>query len=89
MALLSTAIGFGFPAYRSFKAVETPNKDDDTQWLSGCRMARVVLRRGLVSLTPPLPSRCISTVYWTVFGFFAVLEHCADAIIFWFPFYHT
>ena len=27
-------IGFVFPAYLSFKAVETPDTRDDTQWLT-------------------------------------------------------
>lgn len=26
-------IGFLFPAYYSFKAIESPNKEDDKQWL--------------------------------------------------------
>ncbi|KAF9434367.1 ER membrane protein DP1/Yop1 [Entomortierella beljakovae] len=32
--LLSNLIGWIYPAYRSFKALETPEKDDDKQWLT-------------------------------------------------------
>ena len=26
-------IGFGYPAFKSFQAIETKSKGDDTQWL--------------------------------------------------------
>eukprot|EP00287_Rhodomonas_sp_CCMP768_P002885 CAMPEP_0196735664 /NCGR_PEP_ID=MMETSP1091-20130531/14015_1 /TAXON_ID=302021 /ORGANISM="Rhodomonas sp., Strain CCMP768" /LENGTH=125 /DNA_ID=CAMNT_0042079319 /DNA_START=144 /DNA_END=521 /DNA_ORIENTATION=- len=32
--VLCMVIGFMYPAYMSYKAIKTPNKDDDTQWLS-------------------------------------------------------
>jgi TB2/DP1, HVA22 family len=31
--LMVTVVGIAFPAYASFKAIETDSKDDDTQWL--------------------------------------------------------
>lgn len=31
-SLLSTVIGFVYPAYASFKAIESPSRADDKQW---------------------------------------------------------
>lgn len=31
--IISNMVGFLYPAYRSYKAVKTEDKDDDTQWL--------------------------------------------------------
>lgn len=32
--LVVSLVGFIYPAYQSFKAISTPNTDDDTQWLT-------------------------------------------------------
>lgn len=59
-SLLTNLLGFLYPAYKSFKAIESKHKDDDTQWLT----------------------------YWTVFGFFNVLEFFSDTLLYWLPFYY-
>ncbi len=33
LRLVGTLVGFLYPAYMSFKAIESVNKTDDTQWL--------------------------------------------------------
>lgn len=33
-SLLTDLLGFVYPAYMSFKAIESKGKDDDTQWLT-------------------------------------------------------
>jgi len=58
--LLTNLIGFAYPAYASFKAIESASKEDDVQWLT----------------------------YWTVFGFFSIVETVVDTIVYWFPFYY-
>lgn len=32
--LITNVIGFAYPAYQSFKAIESSHKEDDTQWLT-------------------------------------------------------
>ncbi|KAL1924094.1 uncharacterized protein VTP21DRAFT_7129 [Calcarisporiella thermophila] len=57
--LITNLIGVIYPVYKSFKALETRETNDDTQWLT----------------------------YWTVYGFFSLLEHFTDLLLFWIPFY--
>ncbi|KAF9411438.1 ER membrane protein DP1/Yop1, partial [Podila epigama] len=59
--LLSNIIGFVFPAYRSFKALESPGHDDDTQWLTYWTVY------GFVSI---LESFTDVLLYWLPFYFF-------------------
>lgn len=33
VASLSSLVGFGYPAYKSFQAIESKHKGDDAQWL--------------------------------------------------------
>ncbi|KAI3639019.1 hypothetical protein MIR68_003517 [Amoeboaphelidium protococcarum] len=59
-SLLTNLLGFLYPAYKSFKAIESHATDDDTQWLT----------------------------YWTVYGFFTVIEFFTDILLHWLPFYY-
>ncbi|KAJ3228439.1 hypothetical protein HDU81_006161 [Chytriomyces hyalinus] len=60
-ALITTLLGFLWPAYQSYKAIEDSDKENDTQWLT----------------------------YWTVFGFFNVIEVFTDYLLYWIPFYYA
>ncbi|KAF9436201.1 ER membrane protein DP1/Yop1 [Entomortierella beljakovae] len=59
--LLSNLLGWVYPAYRSFKALETPEKDDDRQWLTYWTVY------GFVSI---LESFTDILLYWFPFYFF-------------------
>ncbi|KAF9291224.1 ER membrane protein DP1/Yop1 [Mortierella alpina] len=59
--LLSNILGWVYPAYRSFKALETPSKDDDKQWLTYWAVY------GFVSI---LESFTDVLLYWFPFYFF-------------------
>ncbi|GJJ68722.1 receptor expression-enhancing protein 5/6 [Entomortierella parvispora] len=59
--LLSNLLGFVYPAYRSFKALESPGKDDDKQWLTYWTVY------GFVSI---LESFTDVLLYWFPFYFF-------------------
>ncbi|KAF9916968.1 ER membrane protein DP1/Yop1 [Lobosporangium transversale] len=59
--LLSNLLGWVYPAYRSFKALETQQKDDDTQWLTYWTVY------GFVSI---LESFTDILLYWFPFYFF-------------------
>ncbi|KAG0234768.1 ER membrane protein DP1/Yop1 [Actinomortierella wolfii] len=59
--LFSNLLGFVYPAYRSFKALETPEKEDDKQWLTYWTVY------GFVSI---LESFTDILLYWFPFYFF-------------------
>ncbi|KAI1311869.1 ER membrane protein DP1/Yop1 [Mortierella claussenii] len=59
--LLSNLLGWVYPAYRSFKALETPQKEDDKQWLTYWTVY------GFVSI---LESFTDVLLYWFPFYFF-------------------
>ncbi|KAI1321654.1 ER membrane protein DP1/Yop1 [Mortierella claussenii] len=59
--LLSNLLGWVYPAYRSFKALETPSADDDKQWLT------YWTTYGFVSI---LESFTDILLYWFPFYFF-------------------
>ncbi|KAG0209009.1 ER membrane protein DP1/Yop1 [Mortierella sp. GBA30] len=59
--LLSNLLGWVYPAYRSFKALETPEKEDDKQWLTYWTVY------GFVSI---LESFTDILLYWFPFYFF-------------------
>ncbi|KAI7825139.1 TB2/DP1, HVA22 family-domain-containing protein, partial [Gamsiella multidivaricata] len=59
--LLSNLLGWVYPAYRSFKALETPQTDDDKQWLTYWTVY------GFVSI---LESFTDILLYWFPFYFF-------------------
>jgi receptor expression-enhancing protein 5/6 len=58
---LTSIVGFVYPTLMSFRAIETKQKGDDTQWL----------------------------IYWTVYGFFTVLETFVDYVLYFVPFYYA
>jgi receptor expression-enhancing protein 5/6 len=39
-SLLTNLLGFVYPAFASFKAIESKNKEDDTQWCVFCPVLR-------------------------------------------------
>ncbi|KAF9336505.1 ER membrane protein DP1/Yop1 [Podila minutissima] len=59
--LFSNLLGFAYPAYRSFKALESPEKDDDKQWLTYWTVY------GFVSI---IESFTDFLLYWFPFYFF-------------------
>ncbi|KAF9423321.1 ER membrane protein DP1/Yop1 [Podila epigama] len=59
--LFSNLLGWVYPAYRSFKALETPEKEDDKQWLTYWTVY------GFVSI---LESFTDILLYWFPFYFF-------------------
>ncbi|KAF9376636.1 ER membrane protein DP1/Yop1 [Podila verticillata] len=59
--LFSNLLGFAYPAYRSFKALESPGKDDDKQWLTYWTVY------GFVSI---IESFTDFLLYWFPFYFF-------------------
>ncbi|KAG0271030.1 ER membrane protein DP1/Yop1 [Linnemannia exigua] len=59
--LFSNLLGFVYPAYRSFKALESPEKEDDKQWLTYWTVY------GFVSI---IESFTDVLLYWFPFYFF-------------------
>ncbi|KAF9948561.1 ER membrane protein DP1/Yop1 [Mortierella alpina] len=73
--LLSNVLGWVYPAYRSFKALESPSKDDDRQCVNPMLSASFNCM--------PVPR----LTYWAVYGFVSILESFTDVLLYWFPFY--
>ncbi|KAF9980732.1 ER membrane protein DP1/Yop1 [Modicella reniformis] len=75
--LLSNLLGWIYPAYRSFKALESPVAEDDKQ----CGFAT----KHYVVLTPVVDAMIF--IFEVVYGFVAIIESFTDVLLYWFPFY--
>jgi hypothetical protein len=71
----SNLVGFVYPAYASFKAIESADKEDDKQW-SAARVWRAGLARMLTRLCGPP-----RLTYWVVFSFLTVIEYFSSWIL--------
>ncbi len=67
--LLCTVVGSAYPAYASFKALETPDPGDDTQWLVVVHMTLYLIYIHLTFVG--------RLTYWVVYAFFTFLENFA------------
>jgi receptor expression-enhancing protein 5/6 len=72
-------VGAAYPAYATFKALESEEKADDIQWYA--------LRTCWSALISDNPG--IRMSYWIIFAIFICVEEVADTFIGWFPFYYT
>lgn len=84
---VSPFVGLLYPAFASFKAIESPQPQDDTQWsvippVRGCEHCGVWLVLIFIFLA------CNRLTYWVVYAYFAVIELFGDNLVFWLPFYY-
>ncbi|RUP48017.1 TB2/DP1, HVA22 family-domain-containing protein [Jimgerdemannia flammicorona] len=92
---LTDLIGWVYPAYASFKAIESTGHDDDRQWYVEEKSSKTSVQlfmepESLSNSTTvgPLSPSTRRLTYWTVFGFIQIIEFFSDVVLYWFPFYY-